>query len=173
MKKTAITGIMTFFVATMSFAQNTKTVATPKNSWLKAGASAGIPVGDISKYSNFTAGIELSGQIMQTPHFGIGIASGYTHFFPKANVDGFGVIPLGLMFRYYPQSEGFFAGIDLGYGFITNVDNSNGGLYVKPQLGYHNYNWNFYGFYNQVFLGKNSTDLQNIGIAATYNLRFN
>jgi len=114
----------------------------------------------------------LSGQWMATKNFGIGLTSGYTNFFGKDNVKDFGVIPAGLLLRYYPQPEGFFAGTDVGYSFLTNVSNQTGGFYVKPQAGYHNYNWNFYAFYNHVFLNDGFNDLQNVGVAATYNLRF-
>lgn len=147
-------------------------VVTKKNSWLKAGLSASVPVGKLSDYSSFAAGLELSGQFMETKNFGIGIATGYTNFFAKNGGEDFGVIPVGLMLRYYPMPEGFFVGTDLGYSFLTNSGSGAGGFYVKPQLGYHNYNWNFYGFYNQVFQKTGYIDVQNAGIAATYNIRF-
>jgi len=173
MKKLMAFGLIATIVSS-SFAQTT--VETPevttKNSWLKAGVSTSVPVGDVSNYSSFSLGAELSGQLMATRNFGIGIASGYTHFFPKNEYKDFGVIPAGLLLRYYPQEKGFFAGTDLGYSFITNTTNSNGGFYIKPQLGYHNYNWNLFGFYNQVFRQTGYIDIQNIGIAATYNIRF-
>ena len=65
-----------------------------------------------------------------------------------------------------------FVGTDVGYSFLTKTAGTSGGAYVKPQLGYHNYDWNFYGFYNQVFVGGGGVDLQNVGIAAVYNIRF-
>lgn len=162
---------LAIFMMAQSFAQSTETPITKSNSWLKAGVSAGLPVGNISNYSSATLGVELSGQAMASPNFGIGVASGYTHFFGKNGGSDFGTIPLGLLLRYYPTSAGFFAGTDVGYSFNTNTA-SNGGMYVKPQLGYHNYDWNFYGFYNQVFAGNNGIDLQNVGVAAVYNIRF-
>jgi hypothetical protein len=168
MKKVLI-GLVTLFMVSHSFSQTGNDI-TKKNSWLKAGVSLGVPVGDIATYSSFTAGLEVSGQFMETKHFGIGIASGYTQFFAKNNYSSFGAIPLGLMIRYYPETSGFFAGVDAGYTFLTNSIGSSGGLYVKPQLGYHNYNWNIYGFYNHVF--TDNINVQNVGIAATYNIRF-
>lgn len=162
---------LAMFMMAQSFAQNTEAPITKSNSWLKAGVSAGLPVGNISNFTSATLGLELSGQAMASPNFGIGVASGYTHFFGKNGASDLGTIPLGLLLRYYPTSDGFFAGTDVGYSFITN-GGANGGAYVKPQLGYHNYNWNFYGFYNQVFVGNNGTDLQNVGVAAVYNIRF-
>ncbi|MEO5943896.1 MAG: hypothetical protein ABIP30_02750 [Ferruginibacter sp.] len=172
MKKTILMGAFALLGLTQAFAQNNEEI-THRNSWLKAGLSAGVPVGDLSNYSSIAAGLELSGQYLVNPHFGIGIASGYTNYFAKKGFKDFGTIPVGLLLRYYPKSEGFFAGVDGGYSFITNSNGGpKGGAYVKPQLGYHNYSWNFYGFYNQVFLKTPSSDLQTVGIAATYNIRF-
>jgi hypothetical protein len=169
--KKLFSGFILLFITSQVIAQATNDV-TKKNSWLKAGISAGVPVGNISNYSSFAAGLELSGQFMETTHFGIGIASGYTQFFPKNNASGFGAIPLGLMLRYYPEYKGFFIGTDLGYTFLTNVSGSGGGFYLKPQLGYHNYNWNLYAFYDDVIRSTGSIDIQEVGIAATYNIRF-
>jgi len=170
MKRLFISAVALFTVAQVS-AQKPEEVSN-KNSWLKAGISASVPVGKLSDYSSFAAGVEVSGQFMRTKNFGIGITSGYTHFFAKDNAEDFGTIPLGLMLRYYPMSKGFFVGTDVGYTFLTNTSGSTGGFYVKPQLGYHNYNWNFYGFYNQVFQKTGYIDVQNVGAAATYNIRF-
>lgn len=154
------------------FAQET-TEITSKNSWLKAGLSAGVPVGDVADFSSFVLGLDLKGQLMSTPHLGIGLTTGYNHFFAKDNFESFGTVPLGAFIRVYPKAQGFFAGTDLGYSFITNVDNADGGFYVKPQIGYHNYSWNIFGYYNGIFRSDNSGgNIQHVGIGATYNIRF-
>jgi hypothetical protein len=49
------------FIAVSAFAQKTETEITSKNSWLKAGLSAGVPVGKTSDYSNFVLGLDLKG----------------------------------------------------------------------------------------------------------------
>lgn len=171
--KKLMTAALVLFASAQTFAQSTTTEeVTSKNSWLKAGLEASVPVGKTSDGSSFAAGLVLSGQWMATKNFGIGLTSGYTHFFAKNNGEDAGLIPAGLLLRYYPQSKGFFAGTDVGYSFLTNTPGQTGGFYVKPQVGYHNYNWNFYGFYNQVFLNDGFNDVQNVGIAATYNIRF-
>ena len=166
-----MTAALVLFAFTQSFAQS-KDEVTSKNSWLKVGLEAGVPVGKTSDFSSFAPGVVLSGQWMATKNFGIGGTTGYTHFFAKNNGEDIGVIPAGLLLRYYPQSQGFFVGTDLGYSFLTEVPGKTGGAYIKPQLGYHNYSWNFYGYYNHVFLNDGYNDVQNVGIAATYNIRF-
>jgi hypothetical protein len=154
-------------------AQNGQTEITPRNSWLKLGANMGAPVGNVSEYAGFTAGLELKGQLMETPHFGLGLTTGYNHFFGKNDFKDFGTIPAGAFIRVYPQKEGFFAGLDGGYSFVTEVDNAKGGGYLRPQLGYHNYNWNIFGYYNNIFRSDlNGGDIGSVGIGATYNIRF-
>ena len=171
MTKKILLGLVTLCISAHSFAQTND--ITPKDSWLKVGLEASAPVGQLSNYSSFAGGAVVSGQFMRTRHFGLGLTTGYTHFFAKNGANDFGVIPAGIMLRYYCHPSGFFAGIDGGYSFLTGNNTPTGGIYIKPQLGYHNYSWNFYAFYNQVFVSdENSNDVQNVGIAASYNIRF-
>lgn len=149
------------------------------NSWLKVGVNLGVPVGEYGKYSSAAMGLDLAGQFMRTDNFGLGIATGYTRYFEKDNPEftvgdqrSFGVIPLGIMFRYYPRPEGIFVGIDGGYSFVTGNNFTNGDTYLRPQLGYHNYDWNVFAFYNQIFESTPVSDIQTIGLAFTYNIRF-
>lgn len=149
------------------------------NSWLKVGVNLGVPVGNYGKYSSAAMGIDLAGQFMRTDNFGLGIATGYTRIFEKDapdfvvnDKDGFGYIPLGVMFRYYPRPQGIFVGVDGGYSFVTGNDLTNGGAYLRPQLGYHNYDWNVFAFYNQIFESAPTSDIQTLGLAFTYNIRF-
>jgi hypothetical protein len=159
------------FAAGQAKAQSTE--VTPRNSWLKAGLNVGVPVGNASHYSNFLAGLELKGQVLETNHIGLGLTTGYNHYFGKDGFDGFCMIPLGAFIRVYPQSQGFFIGTDLGYSFITGVDGAKGGFYIKPQLGYHNYNWNVFAFYNDVIRSDNNGgSIASVGLGATYNIRF-
>lgn len=172
MKKLLLATAIVFF-AVGAFAQKTETEITSKNSWLKAGLSAGVPVGKTSDYSNFVLGLDLKGQLMTTPNLGIGITTGYNHFFAKTGFKEFGTIPLGAFIRIYPQSKGFFAGTDIGYSFLTNANGADGGFYIKPQIGYHNYSWNYFGFFNGIFRSNSSGgNINNAGIGATYNILF-
>lgn len=154
---------------------------------LKAGVNAGIAVPSENASANI--GFDLGYQYLVTPGIGIGIVTGYNHFLGKENngIDNndFGVIPLAGMFRYYPQQKGFYAGAELGYGFITGDENvasnvavarPDGGLYFKPELGYHNIHWNFALQYTKVFTGDEGTigsqdySVGSLGIGISYNL---
>ena len=173
MKRTAM-ALLAVTVYTMATAQTNGTDITKRNSWLKVGANIGVPVGNASNYSAVAAGIELKGQLMETNNLGIGLTTGYNHFFPKSGYKGFGTLPLGAFIRVYPQSKGFFAGLDGGYSFVTELANATGGIYVRPQLGYHNFDWNVFGFYNNIFRSDiNGGGIGTLGIGATYNFRFN
>ncbi|WP_178984978.1 hypothetical protein [Winogradskyella helgolandensis] len=153
------------------FAQEDDIDLNADNSWLKAGLTAGIPVGDVDDASSFALGLDLRGQYLFNPNLGIGLASGYTNYFGKDEADDFGIIPLAGFIRYYFTPDGLFFGTDIGYGFLTGVDDNEGGLYVNPQIGYHNRDWNIYAYYQNTF-AENDIDIQSVGIGATYNIRF-
>ncbi|WP_339866635.1 hypothetical protein [uncultured Algoriphagus sp.] len=176
MKKLLLSFVLTMAIVA-TYAQATRDIEdiNEDNSWLKLGLNMGVPVGDIGDYSSFAFGLDVAGQFMRTDNFGLGVVSGYTNYFKKSDVVGaqdFGAIPLGLMLRYYPQPSGFFAGTDVGYTFLTGDIATDGGFYIRPQVGYHNYDWNIFAFYNQVFTSDPAADIQSIGVAATYNIRF-
>lgn len=147
----------------------TKREISGTNSWLKLGVVAGVPVSNTSDYSTVSAGVDLRGQYLLNPNVGIGLTTGYNHFFGKDNVEDLNVIPVGAMVRYYPKSKGLFLGTDLGYSFVTN-SGVDGGFYLRPQIGYHNSDWNFYGYYDHIFTNYN--DVQSVGLGASYNLKF-
>lgn len=151
--------------------QETTMDITPDNSWFKAGITAGIPVGDAGDASSFALGVDLRGQYLINPNLGIGLASGYNHFFAKDEFEDFGLIPAAVFLRYYFTPSGLFFGADLGYGFLTKVENNDGGLYVNPQIGYHNNDWNIFAFYQNTF-AANDINIQTVGVGATYNIRF-
>jgi|SRR5690348_1994450 len=169
--KTLIITIGLTLMSSVLFAQS-KEEAMEKTSWLKFGADVGVPVGKASNYSSFVAGLELKGQLMEAEHVGLGLTAGYENYFAKSGFRNVGIVPLGGFVRLYPERTGFFAGLDAGYGIIT-VANAGGGLFLKPQLGYHNYNWNVFAYYDNVF--RNTSDgggIGNVGLGATYNIRF-
>ena len=168
MKKTIL--LFALLIAGTTFAQDIKNVNS-KNSWFKVGLNAGVPMGDVDDVSSFALGLDLKGQYLVTPHFGIGLTTGYNHFFGKDGFDDFGIVPAAGFARYYFKPKGLFLGVDLGYGFLNNIDNNDGGLYVNPQISYHNRNWNFFAYYQNTF-AENDVDIRVLGIGATYNLRF-
>lgn len=163
--------VLVFLSMCNLFAQDLETEITSDNSWLKLGVIAGVPVGDASDFANFNIGLDFRAQHLLTPSWGIGGASGYNHYFGKDGVDDYEVIPLAGFIRYYFTPSGLFFGTDIGYGFLTNIDNNDGGLYINPQIGYHNRDWNIYGFYQNAFT-ENDVNLQSVGFGVTYNIRF-
>ncbi len=165
--KTMVAGVILLFSATTAKAQSMKNM-------IKIGALAGASVP--ARNSAASAGLDIAYQNLVTPHFGLGIASGYQHHFGRENdVNGtrlvnnsFGVVPVAGLVRYYPRAEGIYIGTDLGYGVITgdkevvesgtfNAIRPNGGFYLKPEIGYHNRNWNVFAHYSRVFTGDEGT----------------
>lgn len=157
----------------ISFVHAQNEEVTANNSWLKIGANAGVPVGDASDFASFKAGLELKGQYLVNPHFGIGLTAGYNQYFGKDGVDDFGAIPIGALLRYYAKSEGLFLGVDGGYNFFTNLPGNKGAAFIKPQIGYHNYSWNYFAYYNAILRSANKgSDINDVGIGVSYNIRF-
>ncbi|SFI48814.1 hypothetical protein [Halpernia frigidisoli] len=168
-------GLLTAGIATAQSAKMTNI--------LKVGVNAGVTVPNGN--ASASVGADLSYQYLVTPGFGLGVATGYNQFFGKDNNNDFAVIPAALLLRYYPMQTGFYAGADVGYGFITGNDfvNSNstvqrpdGGFYLKPELGYHNTDWNFFVHYTKVFtgdkgqIGSQKYNAGTIGAGVAYNI---
>lgn len=135
---------------------------------IKVGINGGFAVPAENAGGNL--GLDVSYQNLVTPGFGLGIATGYSHFFGRDNdVNGltinnndFGVVPVAALIRVYPKQMGFYLGTDLGYGFIVGddkvasnspIDRPDGGFYIKPEIGYHNKDWNFSLQYQKTFTG--------------------
>lgn len=142
-----------------------------KNTWFKVGINAGLPLPPTN--SSFVLGLDASLQFLETRYSGIGIKSGYSNYFSSnQNLEDIGEIPLAFMYRYYPKATGFFAGIDLGYSFLLNTPNTQGGFMGRPQAGYHSVNWNVFAYYNLVLIQEaNLNNIQSIGISVTRNIR--
>ncbi len=157
------------------------------NNMLKIGGNIGAAVP--SENASMAVGLDVAYQHLVTPGFGLGIASGYTHYFGKDNNgltnNDFGVVPAAALIRIYPQKSGFYLGTDLGYGFIvgdekvatnSSVARPDGGFYIKPEIGYHNRDWNFALQYQKVFtgdkgqIGGQKYSVGNFGVGVSYNI---
>lgn len=178
-KATLVAGIMATGILS---AQN-----SDMRNMLKVGLNAGIAVPQ--ENAGAALGLDVSYQNLNITGFGLGVATGYTHYFGRDN-DGiknndFGVVPVAALVRIYPKQTGFYFGTDLGYGFIVGdedvasnsvVDRPDGGFYLKPEIGYHNRDWNFYVQYQKVFtgdkgeIGNQNYNAGNLGIGVSYNI---
>lgn len=170
------TGKVFFLVVALLFFLSTVHAQSMKNT-IKIGALAGVSIP--SGNSSVAVGLDVAYQNLVTPHFGLGIATGYQHHFTKENElsgtklnnNSFGVVPVAALVRYYPKAEGIYIGSDLGYGVVTGEKNvatnsavtrPDGGFYLKPEIGYHNRYWNIFVHYSKVFSG----DKGNISISS-------
>lgn len=95
------------------------------------------------------------------------------------------MVPVAALIRIYPKQMGFYLGTDIGYGFIvgdknvasnSTVERPDGGLYIKPEIGYHNKDWNFAVQYQKTFTGDKGEILNQkysagaIGVGVGYNI---
>ncbi len=154
---------------------------------LKVGANAGFTVP--AENASAKIGIDVAYQNLVVPGFGLGIATGYNHYFGRENGsinnNDFGVVPVAALLRVYPKKTGFYFGADLGYGFITGSDRvasnmtvqrPDGGFYLKPEIGFHNKDWNFAVQYQKVFtgdkgkIGNQDYSVGALGVGVSYNI---
>jgi len=173
--KVILIGLVSVFMTNFTNAQNPDlSKVSTDNTWFKVGINAGLPIlQENNKMTKFILGLDASLQFLETRSSGIGIKSGYSHYFSNDDTsESIGEIPLAIMYRFYPKSSGFFAGIDVGYSVVLHSPDTKGGYMARPHLGYHGYNWNIFGYYNIVLLGaEGQSDLQSIGISITRNIR--
>ena len=173
---------------------NAQTRGLYKNT-LKLGLSGGVAVPNRNASANL--GVDASYQYLVTNHVGVGFTTGYNHFFGKnhkvnginLNNNDLGLIPLAAMIKYYPKAKGLFVGADAGVGVLVgdekvakniNVNRPDAGFYFKPQIGYHNRNWNVFAHYTKlftkdgsdIFIGneKQKYSLGSIGVGFAYNI---
>lgn len=164
--------LLSFLITNNVLAQNPDlSKVSSENTWFKVGLNAGLPLPPTK--SSFVLGLDASVQFLETKAAGIGIKSGYSHYFSAdKNLRAIGEIPLAIMYRFYPTSTGFFTGLDIGYSFIIDSPYTKGGFMGRPHGGYHGDNWNIYAYYNLVLIQETDQDnIQSIGIALTRNIR--
>ncbi|WP_299667527.1 hypothetical protein [uncultured Polaribacter sp.] len=105
--------------------------------------TAGLPVGDYKDASSFALSADLYFMKSVSESFGLGVTSGYSIYFGKDYDEGlveieganFSYLPLAGAFRFN-LSEDFSIGTDVGYAFGLS-DNTDGGFYYKPTLGFN------------------------------------
>ena len=177
---------LSILAASFANAQEAAAPLSMKN-MLKVGINAGVVLP--SENASAAVGLDVAYQNLVTPGFGLGVATGYSHYFGQENDalnnNDFGVVPLAAMFRYYPKNTGVFLGTDIGYGFIVGdekvasnsaVNRPDGGLYIKPEIGYHNNDWNFSIHYQKTFtddasdIGSQTYSAGSLGLGVAYNI---
>ena len=192
--KTTFLGLGIMTAGLVSAQQDVEKYDNPyMKNMIKIGANAGVALP--SENASAAVGLDVAYQNLVTPGFGLGIATGYTHYFGKDNTvsgvtlnnNDFGVVPVAALVRFYPKDTGFYTGIDLGYGFIVgdekvasntgvNTQRPDGGFYIKPEIGYHNNDWNFAIQYQKVFTGTEGQIADQkynagaLGLGVSYNI---
>ncbi len=163
--------ILFLFAFNFGFAQVDLSKVSKSNTWFKLGVNAGVPIGSFGNSSSFALGGDLSVQFLETKASGIGLKVGYLNYFGKDNADDIGVMPLAVLYRYYPESTGFFAGLEVGYALVNNMPLVENGIFARPHAGIHTDNWNFFAYFDYISTEEGIDDLQAIGVGVTRNLR--
>ncbi len=100
----------------------------------RVGVNAGIPVGDISDYSNLQLGADVAYMFSFADMLEVGPLVGYSEYFGDNNWPDVQFLPIAASGRLGLTS--FFVGADLGYA-VGLDDGNDGGFYYKPQVGYN------------------------------------
>lgn len=110
----------------------------------RAGLNVGLPSGDAEELHSFSLGLDINFFWQVTNTLDVGVATGYSNFFGEevdfgsfgtVDVEDAGFIPLAGAARLY-LSYKFIVGADLGYAIAITPDDSEGGYYYRPMLGY-------------------------------------
>lgn len=174
MKKTLIS-LLALLSAGIAHSQDLSQVSK-ENTWMKIGVNAAVPLGNWKANSvdatDLGVGLDVSVQFLETKANGIGLKAGYLNYFGKDNQDDIAVIPLAIMYRYYPESKGWFAGFEIGYSFISNLPGTDGAAFARPYAGLHFDYWNVFAYYDYISTEEDLPNLQAIGLGLARNIYF-
>lgn len=159
MKKLVLVSMLFFAVSALQ-AQETK-----------IGVHGGIPVGDISDFSDFTLGVDFAYMFSPAAMFQVGPMVGYSHYFMKDidmgsmgtfEVDDISFLPIAASGRV-SLGDAVFAGADLGYAVGLN-DGNDGGFYYRPKLGFDLLGVWVVGSYEGISRDGGSVSSVNVGV---------
>lgn len=100
-----------------------------------ASADFGFPTGKIAQHTSANVGVGIAYTQSISEKFSLGLTTGYSHYFMKANSKDLGTIPLALKAQGFFSSVPLYVDLDFGYSFTTN-EAFKGGLYLYPKMGY-------------------------------------
>ena len=128
---------------------------------LTLGVNVGIPTGDVSDFTDFHLGADLSYLMGPTDGFQIGPMVGYSRFFVE-EVDDIQFLPIAASGRIL-LSEAFFLGADLGYALGVS-DGNDGGFYYRPKLGFSLFGLGLIASYSGISMDGGSFSSINLGM---------
>lgn len=131
---------------------------------IRLGVNAGIPVGDVDDAASFKAGADVAYMISLMDIVQVGPMVGYTHFFGKDEIDDFQYLPIAASGRLGLPSS-FVGGFDLGYA-VGLGDDSDGGLYWRPSVGYRFLNFGLMLSYEGI--SDNAIDVSSLNLGVEF-----
>ncbi len=132
---------------------------------LRVGVNAGIPMGDVDDASSFKIGADLAYMISLMDIVQVGPMVGYSHYFGKDNLDDFQYLPIAASGRLGLPSS-LVGGFDLGYA-VGLGDESDGGLYWRPSLGFRLFNVGLIVSYEGI--SDDAIDVSSLNLGVEFN----
>lgn len=128
----------------------------------RVGVNAGLPMGDADDAASFRAGADLAYMVGLMDIVQVGPMVGYTHFFGEDGVDDFQYLPIAASGRLGLPSS-FVGGFDLGYALGLG-DDSDGGLYWRPSVGFRFFNFGLMLSYEGISSDDIDVSSINVGV---------
>ena len=126
---------------------------------IRLGVNAGIPVGDISDASDFSAGADIA-YLMGFDTFQVGPMVGYNRYFANEGDDA-SFLPIAGTARF--GLAGLELGLDLGYG-LGLTDGLDGGFYYRPKVGFNLFGLGLIGSYTGISVDGGTFSSINLGV---------
>ncbi len=105
------------------------------------GVNGGITIGNIENVSSVAFGLDANYlfDVFENIKFGPSLNLLYfiTEEFNGIKPDAFIYLPIGGAIRLNSFGENFYVGADVGYAIGISPNGDNGGVFIKPMLGYH------------------------------------
>jgi len=131
MKKILLALFVLGVTACSSFAQTKSSDAGR----FSIGLDAGLPVGNVSNYSNLAIGGSLKYDFPVATGAFLNLSAGYQTFTGKNGAGSLNAVPVKAGVKYYFNGQGFYGEGQIGAAFITETGAGNAFIYA-PALGY-------------------------------------
>ncbi len=107
---------------------------------LNIGINGGITNGSLKGVSSNALGADFNYLFPVNDFLEFGPSLSFIYFntnkVEELELDPFIYMPIGVAFRFTSLAEKFYVGTDAGYAVGISPEGDDGGVYIKPQLGY-------------------------------------
>ncbi|MDY0779618.1 hypothetical protein [Tenacibaculum sp. IB213877] len=100
------------------------------------GINGGKVFGNAEEFSKLAFGFDANYLFDISEDFNVGPFIGFVHFLPEGAQEARSYVPIGGAIRFHSLDDNFYVGGDVGFAIGMSPAGDNGGVYLKPLLGY-------------------------------------